>query len=108
MALAANIKFESFYPPGISTIGGKTYVIPGWHVIPEDTTLDEVYERWTKIIPQGPPEPDYKISEAVVSSKGDKTYKVTFDGKYWSCECKGFGFQRRCKHVTEIKAKHNL
>ena len=107
MALPADFKMTSFYPPAISTIGGKTYAVPGWHEIPEGTTLDEVYARWTKYIPKGPPEPDYEISENVTSSKGDKTYKVEFDGKRWSCECKGFGFQGRCRHITAVKEKHN-
>ncbi len=107
MGLASDFRITSFYPPAITAIGGKTYVVPGWHEVPAGTKLDEVYARWTKYIPKGPPEPDYKISETVTSSKGDKKYKVTFDGKFWSCECKGFGFQRRCKHVTTIKEKHN-
>lgn len=106
MELVPDFKITSFYPPAISEIGGKTYVVPGWHEVPAGTTLDEVYKRWTKYIPKGPAEPDYEISENVMSSKGDKTYKVAFDGKHWSCECKGFGFQRRCRHVTAIKEKY--
>ena len=106
--LAKDFKISSFYPPAITTIGGKTYAVPGWHEIPEGTTLDEVYKRWTKIIPKGEAKPDYKISEEVTSSKGDKKYTVTFDGSYWSCECVGFQYNRKCKHVTGVKTKHNI
>ena len=106
--LPKDFKISSFYPPAISTIGGKTYVVPGWHEVPEDTTLDEVYERWTKEVPKGEDKPDHKISEEIPSSKGDKTYTVTFDGSYWSCECIGFQYNRKCKHVTSVKAKHNI
>ena len=106
--LPADFQISSFLPPGITTIGGKTYACPGWHVIPEGTTLEEVYSRWTKLHPKEEAKPENHISEEVKSSKGDKTYTVTFDGKYWSCECVGFQYNRKCKHVTEIKTKHGI
>ena len=106
--LPADFQISSFLPPGITTIGGKTYVCPGWHEVPFGTKLSEVMERWTQEIPKGEDKPECKISEEVLSSKGDKKYQVTFDGSYWSCECVGFQFQRRCKHVASVKSKHNL
>jgi len=38
----------------------------------------------------------------VTSSKGDKTYMVTVEGNQAICTCPGFGFRRKCRHVTEV------
>jgi len=107
--LQEEFRISSFLPPGLTTIGGKTYVVPGWHVVPEGTTLEEVNERWSKDMPKNIEEtPEYKIYEMVDSSKGDKQYDVTFDGLWWSCTCPGFGFRRDCRHLKEVKQKHNI
>lgn len=107
MALLKSFRISSFLPPGIVITGGQTYVCPGWHKVPINTTLKEVQERWTQELPKGENKPKYKIEEEVISSKGDKTYSVTFDGSNWSCTCVGFGFYRNCKHLKEVKIKHN-
>jgi hypothetical protein len=107
--LPADFKISSFLPPGISTIGGKTYVCPGWHEVPEGTTLDEVYERWTRINYGVEEKNTHKpIKEIVTSSKGDKTYTVLYNNGAWDCDCAGFGFRRKCRHIEEIKTKHKM
>ena len=40
---------------------------------------------------------------AVEGSKGD-IYQVTRNDELWSCDCKGFGFRRTCKHITNTKS----
>jgi hypothetical protein len=105
--LAESIKFESFLPPSITFVGGKTFVIPGWTEVPSDTELDDVYKKWTKILPKvSQTDPEYDIHEFVPSSKGDKTYEVIFNNGTWNCECVGFGFRRDCKHVKEVAKRH--
>jgi len=37
----------------------------------------------------------------VIGSKGNQ-YSVNLSGGYWSCDCPGFGFRRKCRHVDEI------
>ena len=106
--LQSNFKISSFLPPAISVIGGKTYVVPGWHEVPADTTLDEVYERWTRDLPEMEDKPTHSISEMIDSSTAGKQYEVTFDGTWWNCECAGFGFRKNCRHVKEVKAKHDI
>ena len=106
MVLPTSFKISSFLPPGIFHIGDKYYACPGWHEVPENTTLDEVMERWTQEIPKIEDKPAYKIEEEVSSSKGDKTYMVTFDGPNWSCSCVGFGFRRNCSHIKKISQKY--
>ena len=108
MSLPTDFQISSFLPPGIISIGGKTYACPGWHEIPEGTTLDEVTKRWTQEIPKGEPKPTYKIEDEVKSSKGHKLYMVTFDGSIWSSTCVGFGYHRDCRHVKEIKTKQKI
>jgi hypothetical protein len=108
MILAPDIKFKSFMPPGIVNIGSKTYVCPGWHVVPSSVTLKEVMEHWEQELPESENKPTHTISETVTSSKGDKSYAVTFDGTFWNCECVGFGFRKDCKHVKEIKEKYKI
>jgi len=108
MSLPKSFKIHSFLPPGITTIGGKTYVCPGWHEVPCDTTLNEVYERWTQDLPKMENKPTHLINVMVDSSTAGKQYNVTFDGTYWNCECQGFGFRRNCRHIKEIKEQNNI
>jgi hypothetical protein len=107
--LTKDFKISSFLPPGITTIGGKTYVCPGWHEVPSDTTLEDVYNHWTKILPKVTEEkPTHSISVMIDSSTAGKQYKVTFDGTWWDCGCAGFGFRKKCRHVAEVKEKHGI
>jgi hypothetical protein len=107
--LPKNFKISSFLPPTIFTVGGENYACPGWHIIPEGTTLSEVRERWTQELPKTEKKPTHLIHEVIDSSTGNgKTYNVTFDGIYWACTCPGFEFRRNCRHLKEVKAKHNI
>jgi hypothetical protein len=47
------------------------------------------------------------LSEDVPSSKGDRTYHVvvTNDETMDSCECDGFMFRRKCRHVAQLREK---
>lgn len=108
MSLPKGTKFKSFLPPVLVAIGGKTYVCPGWHEVPEETTLKEVYKHWTQDKPKQEPKPSHTISETVDSSTGGKSYTVTFDGMYWNCECVGFGFRKDCRHINQVKEKHKI
>jgi hypothetical protein len=53
------------------------------------------------------PKPTADVIVSVKASKGDGVYTVKQDGvtKRWHCNCAGFQFQRRCKHITEVKAQ---
>jgi hypothetical protein len=106
--LPKKFKISSFMPPCVTSIGGKTYACPGWHEVPEGTTLKEVQERWTQYLPKMEDKPEVTIDVMVDSSTVGKQYNVTFDGTWWSCGCAGFGFRRTCRHVKEVKAKHNI
>lgn len=106
--LPINTIFKSFLPPAIAKFNGITYVVPGWHPVPEGTTLEEVNEHWVKDSPTGESQitPKEEVEETVISKRTGEEYTVNFNGKYWSCTCMGFGYRGRCKHVEEVKSKY--
>jgi len=107
-----DFKIKGIYPPVIftSTISDKVFAVTGasWIEIPNIMTLEEVRTGWTDTMPQVKQEDNFKsITQEweVKSSKGDKTYMVTNHFGSWYCTCVGFGYRRKCRHVSEIKIK---
>ena len=101
------IQVKSNLNPAIfkSPSTGKTYVVAGnqpWIEVPEGTTLDEVQWVSTYKPDKGPLE-TREETFVVEGSKGNKyTVKQAKNG-LWNCTCAGFGFRRKCKHVTNCK-----
>lgn len=96
------MKFKSFLPPSITTLNGKRYVVPGFHPIDDNTTLEDVFNNWE----QDKVSNDVKYDEVLMnipSSNGKINYKVTYKRGSWNCTCKGFGFRRKCKHIEIAK-----
>ncbi len=99
--------------PGIfKGLDGQTYVVAGsiegtkggWLPVPPDTTLETVgrYVEWVK------PDVESAIPDKwiIQGSKGDNyTVRRTQTGQ-WTCTCAGFGFRRKCRHITETKTKN--
>lgn len=49
---------------------------------------------------------EMKFELAVQSSHGTAAYQVTYEPENgWSCECTGFQYRQRCKHVELAKTK---
>ena len=100
--------FKSYIPPGITIINGVTYVVPGYHKVPDGTTLEEVNSRWIR--EEAPLKsqisPDHRVSEVVISKRTGEYYDVVFNGAYWSCTCAGYDFRGRCKHILQVKNKY--
>ena len=98
---------ESLLNPAIfkSPSTGKTYVVAGdqpWIEVPEGTSLDDV--QWTSTYkPDKGPLETREETFVVEGSKGNKyTVKQAANGS-WNCTCAGFGFRRKCRHVTNCK-----
>jgi len=102
-----DVKFVSLMNPSIFINNGKTYVVPGWHEVPNGTTMDEVKNHWEKKI-YGEPTitPNSHVSEFVKSKRTGEEYHVVFE-KFWSCTCLGYGFRGTCKHIDEVKLKYS-
>jgi hypothetical protein len=98
--------FTTFLPPVITTIGGKTYVCPGWIEVPADTTLKEVQAVWTQDLSRQPKkEPD--LVKTVTSKRTGEVYTVSVNNNKWNCTCKGKQFRpfQDCRHIKKIKAQ---
>lgn len=119
--------FSSMYPPGLTKLRGKLFIVPGFIEVPLNTTIADVKKVWIENLPKPGPgmycstedliayrNGTYKekkiaateIHEQVLSSDSKKTYNVTFKNNTWSCDCVGFSYRKRCKHIDEIKEKH--
>ena len=98
------IKVTSILPPAIfrSHTSNKTFVVAGdqpWIEVPEGTTLNDV--RWMRASKpdKDPLDAQERLFE-VTGSKGNKyTVRHALSGS-WSCECVGYGYRRKCKHIA--------
>ena len=66
---------------------------------PEGTNQPAHFEN-----PEGEEEDLYEYDTQYPSEDGKTTYHVIFhkDGR-WTCECKGFGRWKHCKHLTQVR-----
>jgi hypothetical protein len=101
--LAPEIEFKSFLPPGIAKFGNRVFVIPGWHLIPENVTLEEVQKHWVKDSPTNNDKQDTEVHQIVKSIRTGEDYTVEYNGKFWSCTCVGYGYRHYCKHIDQVK-----
>ena len=93
------------WPPMLYTDNsGQKWAISGqhWIEVPDDMTLDRVGEYMVVDDRFTPSQLTEVLAYDVVGSKGD-TYTVTNDRGAWTCTCAGFGFRRKCRHITEVK-----
>ena len=93
------------WPPMLYTdTRGQKWAISGqhWVEVPDDMTLDRVGEYMVVDDRFTPPQLAEVLTYDVIGSKGN-TYTVTNDRGSWTCTCAGFGFRRKCRHITEIK-----
>jgi len=91
------------------TITG-TYVCPGWHLVPDGTTREQI--KFSGIINtpknQTPPLPPKaattKRKWQVNGSKEGVVYQITEDNNTWDCTCPAKNFFRGdCKHIKAKK-----
>ena len=92
------------FPPIIFTSNeGKLIAACGsvWMEVPAGTNHETIgqyllFEAYPK------PDPSKNGSWEIPGSKGN-LYKVRQRSGQWTCECVGFGFHRKCKHITKAK-----
>jgi len=91
-------------PPALFTnADGIRYAIAGsaWVEVPTGTTFDDLPKYMTYKPREIKPAAGEKVWH-VEGSKGNMYTIKLSDGAY-SCSCPGFGFRRKCRHITEIK-----
>ena len=100
---------QSLYPPIIvNFLSGRTLIFHdkaggsvriAEHVGPEDTLA-----IWCRI-PDATPPPG-KDGQWTISGSSGSTYSVSLKDGQWDCNCTGWGFRRKCRHVEEAKNKN--
>ena len=104
------LSVTSMIPPTITQIGEKRWMVftgpeGGWFRIDDTVTLEMAMNKWIPWSPTAktvqPPKEDFHEFK-IAGSKGNQ-YAVTLRNGNWSCECVGFGFRRKCKHVEKAK-----
>lgn len=100
----------TLYPPTI--IRGqqnKYYAVSGatWIEVPDNTTLEDARELfcWGNEARKYWDSTHSDEPEKTIEVKGSRgnTYKVTKQGDNWKCECSGFQFRGKCKHITNLQ-----
>ena len=96
---------HSYHPPAIVRRKGITYIVGGDVTLKldHDITRDELHKYMIRAPISTDLNQDKSDTEwEVTGSKGNK-YTVRLFGGSLSCTCMGFGFRRKCKHVTSKK-----
>ena len=93
-------------PPFTTTINGERYIMPGWYKLkPEEATPDIKDIAYYPYKAKKPELPNIKSNKVykVKSSKGNSFYEVQMNNSgSLECSCPGYGFRRKCRHITEI------
>ncbi len=92
-------------PPFTMEHLGERYIMPGWYKLkPNEETpnIEDIafypYKPKKANIPNIDKDAIYKVK----SSKGNKEYIVQLSSSgNMVCECPGFGFRRKCRHIAE-------
>ena len=104
-------RLKPFRTFALVTLNSSTYVCPGFHLVPNGTTRDdiqliEVDEPKVKKVETKEVTTSTEILKVKVpSSNGKSSYTVSRD-RTWSCTCPAFMYRRGdCKHITSVKKK---
>tara|TARA_B100002003_G_scaffold108261_1_gene100425 strand:- start:13 stop:330 length:318 start_codon:yes stop_codon:yes gene_type:complete len=83
----------SMNPTVVNTSAG-TFAVSGsnWKSVPVGTTLKDL--NWVDTKP--------KIKKSKPMSWKVKDYTVSFNGSFYNCNCLGYIYRRKCKHITKI------
>ena len=83
----------SMNPTVVNTSAG-TFAVSGsnWKSVPVGTTLKDL--NWVDTKP--------KIKKFKPMSWKVKDYTVIFNKDFYSCNCLGYTYRRKCKHITEV------
>jgi hypothetical protein len=93
---------------GLLITNGKTYVLPGWHEVPNGTTRDDielVYDIPSFQMEHPTESTETSVMEWEVEGSKGAIYKVTLRKNRWDCTCPARTFRRGdCKHIKLKKS----
>lgn len=96
-------------PPFTMTCNGERYIMPGWYKLKANEATPDIkdiaYYPYKPKKANQPNLPNIKSNKVykVKSSKGNSSYDVKMNASgSLECSCPGYGFRRKCRHVTEI------
>ena len=93
------------WPPMLYTdLAGQKWAVSGqnWLEVPEETTFKDL-DQYMVVAKREGVQPLAEVrTYDVEGSKGNR-YTVTDHGGTWTCTCAGFGWRRKCRHITEVK-----
>jgi hypothetical protein len=99
-------------PTVVDTINGRYLIVVnstnntnGWHRVADTFTFEDAQKLFVRKITHEVSSKEW--SWQIKNSKGTGFYTVTFDKGGWSCDCTGYGFRRKCRHIDEAKTKLN-
>ena len=108
--IAPYYSMTTLFPPTVIDMpdSGKRFAISGstWIEVTPDVTQKMVQDCWTPTRPT--PVYRYEVEEKTFKAKSSRTgeeYVVTQKGTVWSCNCMGFEYRKKCKHVDQFKTK---
>lgn len=99
-------------PTVIDTHSGRYMVVvystnktDGWHPVPPSFTFEDAQKLFVRRSMESVSSKEWTWK--IKNSKGTGHYTVSFDKGGWTCDCTGFGFRRKCRHIDEAKIKLN-
>ena len=98
-------KFEYHMSPSFANIGGKKIILPMWEEVPQETTYADIYPLWINTAKHPVVTQSQDNEFQIPNSKNTGFYNVTLVKNQWSCNCVGYGFRRKCKHIEIAKSK---
>ena len=106
------IVHKHWMPPILARIGGKTYLMPTWTEVPDDTKLNDIQWEKKSIQPPVKKEPKILVETFVSSSDNNILYTTKkierTDGSFiYNCTCPGAwrAKDKRCKHIKELEKR---
>lgn len=95
---------KSLYPPIVIEVPSGRYAVSGsvWIPVTEDVTAEMVEAVWEPLYSRDTAEHQTRKFE-IASSRTTERYTVTEKGGKWSCNCPGFEYHKKCRHVEQAK-----
>ncbi len=85
-------------PPAIMRGIDTTYIVAGCMIpVPHDVTKEDMH----KYVTYERPTHDVRVWK-VKSSKGGNYTVRCYNGERYTCDCPGFKFHKKCKHVVKV------